>query len=169
MRPRSAVEQFTAAEAVRPVLPYSACAPPVLLVEATVAGAGAPPCGVPLGTGAVSGGLSGAGGENGVWPLRSGSRVTRVPLFTLKYPHALFSPGRAASSGPLTGLLPREPSTSAATIRGEAPRLSTSMPRNEPLTRPRRRAAALAKLRLTFQLDALVSYASGTPRSHGSG
>ena len=94
---------------------------------------------------------------NGACPLRSGSRVTLVPLFTLKYAHVLVSPSRAASSGPLTGLLPREPSTSAATIRGEMPRLSTSMPRKDPFTKPLSRAAAEAKLRLSFQLEDFVS------------
>src|ERR1700689_1140236 len=64
---------------------------------------------------------------------------------------------------------PPVPSTCADTIRGDAPRRSTSIPRREPLTRPLRRAVAEAKLMLTLQLEAALSYGSATACSHGCG
>src|SRR5271166_6691442 len=127
-----------------------ACAPPWRPAGAgaggglgVVPGVGAPP--VPDGT------LAGA------WPLRSGSRLTLDPFFTLKYAHVEVRPRRAASSGPLAGPFPPEPSTSAETMRGDTPRASTSIPRKLPLNRPLRRAAAAAKLMLSFHADARVS------------
>ena len=138
----------------------AASAPPVPAVDAVDAallGAGAPPCAPVLGAAGMAGGLSGVVGANAVCPLTSGSRVMVVPFLTLKYAHVLSRPSRASSSGPLTAVSPREPSTSAATIRGDTPRLSTSIPRNEPLTSPPSRVPAEAKLMLTFQLEDFVS------------
>ena len=54
---------------------------------------------LPLAALLVVAGLAGAG-----CALWSGSAVTVLPLFTLKYAHASISPSRAASSGPLTGV-----------------------------------------------------------------
>ena len=65
---------------------------------------------------------------------------------------------------------PLDPSTFAATIRGETPRRSTSIPSKRPRTSPCSFAAALAKLRASFHVWRLPrSYGSATLRSHGWG
>jgi len=82
----------------------------------------------------------------------------------------LYRPSRPASAGPLTGVRPLDPSTFAATIRGEAPRRRTSIPSKRPRTSPRSFAAALAKLSVSFHVwRGPRSYWSTTLRSHGCG
>ena len=64
------------------------------------------------------------------------------------------------------------PTTSAATIRGELPRVSTLTPRKRPLYSPRSFAPAEAMLsRIGPQRwrGETLSYLSSTERSHGSG
>ena len=114
-------------QSVPPPAPVEAAAP--------VAGVGDTPP-------AVLGGAVGAGAvgvQVRACPLWSGSAFRPPGVRTLKYAHVLLSPRRPASSGPLTRSAALEPSTRAVRIRGETPRLSTSMPRKAPLKRPRRR------------------------------
>ena len=111
-----------------------------------------------------------ARGRHGDQPLRSGSGLMLGPSRVLKYAHALYRPSRPASSGPLIGVRPPEPSTYAETIRGEKPRLTTSMP----LKLSAHEAAQLGRGRGEAERDFHVcrsprSYWSTTPRSHGCG
>ena len=54
------------------------------------------------------------------------------------------SPRRARSCGPVTWVTPLVPSTSARTMRGDAPRSRTVIPRNEPRTNPFNLACTVA-------------------------
>jgi hypothetical protein len=65
----------------------------------------------------------------------SGAGAGRAAI-AVKYAHVSYSPKRARSVPPLTDVRPREPTTSAATTRGDRPRVTTSMPRNFPRTKP---------------------------------
>ena len=78
----------------------------------------------------VSGSVSSGGGPSSVGGVRS-------EVIEVKNAHVSNRPSRARSVAPLTRVLPREPITSAATIRGEAPRRTTLIPRKRPLTSPR--------------------------------
>lgn len=66
---------------------------------------------------------------------------------------------------------PREPTISALTIRGDAPRWVTSMPRSEPLTSPPSwRRARLSVVRTVQRWRGeTLSYGSSTDLSHGFG
>jgi hypothetical protein len=79
-----------------------------------------------------------------------------APVIVRKYAHVSNRPSLARSVAPSTGVEPPVPSTSALMIRGDTPRLSTLIPRNEPFTSPRSRLPARARL-----------IVAGTPRWRG--
>src|SRR6185503_7383716 len=56
------------------------------------------------------------------------------PLIAAKYAQVSKRPNFARSVAPSVVVVPREPTISAAMIRGEAPRRVTRMPLNEPFT-----------------------------------
>ena len=90
-------------------------------------------------------------------------------LIAVKYAHVSNSPSRARSVAPSTGVVPREPTTSAVMIRGETPRLVTRMPLNEPLTSPPSFFAAAAIVSFVVQRwrGETLSNSSSTDFSHG--
>ena len=93
------------------------------------------------------------------------------PLIAVKYAHVSNSPSRARSVAPSTGVRPREPTTSADTIRGDTPRLVTLMPLNEPWTSEPSFFAAERIVSFVVQRwrGETLSNSSSTDFSHGLG
>ncbi len=94
-----------------------------------------------------------------------------APLIAVKYAHVSKSPSRARRVAPSVGVTPREPTTSAVMIRGEAPRLVTRMPLNEPWTSPPSLRAADFIVSFVVQRwrGETLSNSSSTDFSHGFG
>ena len=93
------------------------------------------------------------------------------PLIDVKDAQVSKSPSRARSVAPSVTVRPREPTTSAVTIRGETPRLVTLMPLNLPFTSPPSFFDALAIVGFDVQRwrGETLSNSSSTDTSHGRG
>ena len=81
------------------------------------------------------------------------------------------SPNFARRVGPLVVVVPREPTTSALTTRGDTPRLTTRISRSLPFTSEPSFAAALDSDSFFCQrcFGETSSYGSSTDFSHGLG